>query len=287
MHGTQERCTAKVALTNVTAGDTANASDLNQYKEALEGTRDFAPTIAASAGADITFKLSDAAGSRKMIVENSSGTDSLVISSNGTVTPTQLVITGSSSPSNTNAGYVQYNNTKNVLVYGNGTQIVEVADGASTNLALLSAEQTINNTTTLTTLADFTTALVANGTYVAEFVLIYLSGTTPDVKFKWDISGVSGCTIEWGQTGPSTINAAAPSGGGAITTYNSMHDQTQTMALAGQATAADNKVVVPIFATIHNSSTAGDLRFQWAQNTADGSNTSLLVGSYMKITRNA
>lgn len=276
-----------MALTNVTAGNTANASDLNQYKEALEGTRDFTPTIVAASGADITMRLADAAGARKMIVENSSGTDSLVVSSDGTVTPTQLVITGSASPANTNAGYVQYNTTKNVLAYGNGTQVVEVADGASTNLVPLSSEITVNNTTTLTTIADFTTALVASATYVAEFVLIYLTGTTPDIKLKWDISSVTGCTIEWGQTGPSTINAAAPSGGAAITTYNSMHDVSQTMALAGQGTGPDNKVVVPIFATIHNSTTAGNLNLQWAQNTADASDTKILVGSYMKITRNA
>lgn len=276
-----------MALTNVTAGNTANASDLNQYKEALEGTRDFTPTIVAAAGSDITMRLADAAGARKMIVENSSGTDSLVVSSDGTVTPTQLVITGSASPANTNAGYVQYNTTKNVLAYGNGTQVVELADGASTNLVPLSSEITVNNTTTLTTIADFTTALVASATYVAEFVLIYLTGTTPDIKLKWDISSVTGCTIEWGQTGPSTINAAAPSGGAAITTYNSMHDVTQTMVLAGQGTGPDNKVVVPIFATIHNSTTAGNLNLQWAQNTADASDTKILVGSYMKITRNA
>jgi hypothetical protein len=276
-----------MALTNVTAGNTALAADLNQYKEALEGTRTFVPTIAAAAGSDITLQLADAAGARKLIVENSGGTDGFTVDSNGVVTPTILQVTGVATPADTVAGRVSYNTTKNVLVYGNGTQVVEIADGASTNLALLSAEQTINNTATLTTLADFTTALVANATYVAEFVLIYLSGTTPDVKFKWDIGSVSGCTIEWGQTGASAINAAAPSGGGAITTYNSMHDQTQTMALSGQGTAADNKVVVPLFATIHNSSTAGNLNFQWAQNTANGSNTSLLVGSYMKVTRNA
>ena len=116
---------------------------------------------------------------------------------------------------------------------------------------------------------------------------IYLSGTTPDVKFQWDISSVSGCTIEWGQTGASAINAAAPSGGAAITTYNSMHDVSQPMALAGQGTGVDNKVVVPISAMIHNGSTTGDLRFQWAQNTAAASDTKILVGSYMKITRNA
>ncbi len=274
-----------MALTNVTAGDTANASDLNQYKEALEGTRDFIPTIKAASGADITLQLADSAGARKMIVENSAGTDSLVVSSDGTVTPTLLAITGSASPSNTNAGYVQYNNSKNVLVYGNGTQIVEVADGASTTLALLSAEATVNNSTTLTTISDFTIPLVASGTYVAEMVLIYLTGTTPDIKFAWDITSVTGTTIEWGQTGASAINAStSPS---ASTSYNSMHTVTETMVLSGQGTSSNNKVIVPIFATIHNSSTAGDLRFQFAQDTADASDTKLLVGSYIKATRNA
>ena len=276
-----------MALSNVTAGDTALAADLNQYKEALEGTRDFSPLMKAASGTDFYIRMSNTGGGQFFKVQNSRAADALVVNSAGVVTPTTLQITGLSAPSDVTAGRLSYNTTKNVLVYGNASQVVEIADGASTNLAVLGSEQTVNNTTTLTTLTDFTYALVANATYVAEFVLIYLSGTTPDVKFQWDISSVSGCTIEWGQTGASAINAAAPSGGGAITPYNSMPDQTQTMALAGQGTAADNKVVVPIFATIHNSSTAGDLRFQWAQNTADGSNTSLLVGSYMKITRNA
>ena len=276
-----------MALNSVTSGNVANSSDINQYKEALEGTRDFSALMKAASGTDFYIRMSNTGGSQFFKVQNSSAVDALVVNSAGVVTPTTLQITNQSAPSDVTAGRMSYNSTKNVLVYGNGSQVVEVADGASTNLALLSAEQTINNTATLATLTDFTTALVANATYVAEFVLIYLSGTTPDVKFKWDIGSVSGCTIEWGQTGASAINAATPSGGGAITTYNSMHDQTQTMALAGQGTGADNKVVVPIFATIHNSSTAGNLNFQWAQNTANGSNTSLLVGSYMKITRNA
>ena len=276
-----------MALSSVTAGNTANATDINQYKEALEGTRDFSALMKAASGTDFYIRMSNTGGSQFFKVQNSSSVDALVVNSAGVVTPTTLQITNEAAPADVTAGRISYNSTKNVLVYGNASQVVEIADGASTNLALLAAETTINNTSTLTTLTDFTTALVANATYVAEFVLIYLSGTTPDVKFKWDITSVSGCTIEWGQTGASAINAAAPSGGGAITTYNSMHDQTQTMAISGQGTGADNKVVVPIFATIHNSSTAGNLNLQWAQNLADGSNSSLLVGSYMKITRNA
>ena len=115
--------------------------------------------------------------------------------------------------------------------------------------------------------------------------IIYLSGTTPDIKFEWDIGNVPLCTIEWGQTGSSAINGAAPSGGGAITTYNSMHDQSQTMVLSGQGTGADNKVMVPMVATVHNDTTAGNLLFKFSQNVADVSNTQVLVGSSIKITR--
>ena len=264
-----------MALDSVTAGNTANATDINQYKEALEGTRDFSPLMIAASGTDFYVRMSNTGGGQFFKVQNSSAADALVVNSAGVVTPTTLQITGLSAPSDVTAGRLSYNTTKNVLVYGNASQVVEIADGASTNLAVLGSEQTVNNTATLTTLTDFTYALVTNATYVAEFVLIYLSGTAPDVKFKWDLSSVSG------------ITAAAPSGGGGITTYTAMHDQTQTMAVAGQGTGADNKVVVPVFATIHNSSTAGNLNLQWAQNTANASDTKLLVGSYMKITRNA
>jgi hypothetical protein len=273
-------------LSNVTAGNTALAADLNQYKEALEGTRTFAPTIAAAAGADITLQLSDAAGARKLIVENSAGTDSLTVDSNGVVSPTILQVPTSATPTQTTAGRMEYDTTNNSLTYGDGTSVVRVAGGDTMSITQLSAQALVNNTVTLTTIADLTTALEASATYIIEMTLIYLSGTTPDIKFKWDIASVAGCTIEWGQTGASAINAAAPSGGAAITTYNSMHDQTQTMVLSGQATGADNKVMVPIVATVHNSTTAGNLNFQFAQNVADVSNTTIEVGSYIKVTRN-
>ena len=69
-----------------------------------------------------------------------------------------------------------------------------------------------------------------------ELVLIYIADGTPDIKFKWDIGSVSGCTIEWGNTGAPGINAStSPT---ASTTYNQMHDVSQTMILAGQGTGS-------------------------------------------------
>ena len=171
----------------------------------------------------------------------------LSVDSNGVVSPTNLQVPTAATPTDTIAGRLAYDSTNNVLVYGNGTVVTRIADGASTKATALPSILTENNNaTTFTTI--WTEALEASATYLVDMVIIYLSGTTPDIKFEWDIGNVTGCTIEWGQTGSSAINGAAPSGGAAITTYNSMHDQSQTMVLAGQGTGADNKVVVPMVA---------------------------------------
>ena len=273
-----------MALNSVTAGNTANATDINQYKEALEGTRDFSALMKAASGTDFYVRLANTGGGQYFIVQNSSAVTGLQVDSAGVVTPTTLQVNGVATPADTVAGRVSYDTTKNVLVYGNGTQVVEIADGASTTLVPLSAQQSTTNDT-LETITDWTVNLVANGTYVMELVLIYMADGTPDIKFKWDIGSVGGCTIEWGNTGAPGINASvSPS---ASTTYNQMHDVSQTMILAGQGTGADNKVVLPLFATIHNSTTAGNLNFQWAQNVTNATAATIEVGSYMKITRNA
>ena len=232
-----------MALNSVTAGNTANATDINQYKEALEGTRDFSALMKAASGTDFYVRLANTGGGQYFIVQNSSAVTGLQVDSAGVVTPTTLQVNGVATPADTVAGRVSYDTTKNVLVYGNGTQVVEIADGASTTLVPLSAQQSTTNDT-LETITDWTVNLVANGTYVMELVLIYIADGTPDIKFKWDIGSVSGCTIEWGNTGAPGINAStSPT---ASTTYNQMHDVSQTMILAGQGTGADNKVVLPL-----------------------------------------
>ena len=272
-------------LTNVTAGNTANAADLNQYKSALEGTTSFAPTIVAGA-ADIVLQLADAAGSYKLQVQDSTGTAGLTVNSSGIVTPTIFQVTGVATPADTGAGRVSYDTTKNVLVYGNGTQVVEIADGASTTVIPLLAQRTADpSSVTFQTLSDFNVTLAANSTYVVELLLIYLTGTTPDIQFQWNIASLTGTTIQWGSTGPPFLNlSTAPA---ASTDFNAMHDEGEILKLKGNGTSANDKTVVPVFATIHTDATGGQLEFQWAQLVADASSTTLEKGSYMKVTRNA
>ena len=274
-----------MALSNVNANDVALAADLNQYKEALEGTRDFSPLLKAASSQDFYIRMSNTGGGQFFKVQNSSSVDALVVNSNGVVTPTTLQITGLAAPADATAGRMSYDTTKNVLVYGNGSQVVEIADGASTTVVPLSAPGLSTTNDTLETIADWTVTLAANSIYVMEFVVIFLADGTPDIKFQWDIGSVPNATIQWGQTGAPAINAStSPT---ASTSYNQMHTQAQTMILSGQGTGADNKVVLPLFATIQSNSSAGLLNLQWAQNVTNAAAATIEVGSYMKITRNA
>ena len=109
-----------MALNSVTAGNTANATDINQYKEALEGTRDFSALMKAASGTDFYVRLANTGGGQYFIVQNSSAVTGLQVDSAGVVTPTTLQVNGVATPADTVAGRVSYDTTKNVLVYGNG-----------------------------------------------------------------------------------------------------------------------------------------------------------------------
>ena len=95
-------------LSNVNANDVALAADLNQYKEALEGTRDFSPLLKAASSQDFYIRMSNTGGGQFFKVQNSSSVDALVVNSNGVVTPTTLQITGLAAPADATAGRMSY-----------------------------------------------------------------------------------------------------------------------------------------------------------------------------------
>ena len=77
-------------LNNVSAGDVASAGQLNQFKEALEGARDFVPIIWAKADNNIVMKIGDAAGANSFDVQDFSGVSQFKVDSNGNVTSISL-----------------------------------------------------------------------------------------------------------------------------------------------------------------------------------------------------
>ena len=51
-------------ISNVSTGDVASASNINQYKESLEGARDFVPLLWTTAGNNTIIRMGDAAGAK-------------------------------------------------------------------------------------------------------------------------------------------------------------------------------------------------------------------------------
>jgi hypothetical protein len=126
--------------------------------------------------------------------------------------------------------------------------------------------ETLNNDNTLQNDDQLFLPVAANTEYQLEMRLRISSGATPDWKclFTFPV----GLTMNYNVT---TITA------GATTLQNFDLDQTSTTTVEGGQTSLffDGTVVV--------SSTAGTLQLQWAQNTANASDTSVLAGSYLKL----
>ena len=132
------------------------------------------------------------------------------------------------------------------------------------------ANEIVNNSTTLQNDDTLLAALAASEVVAFECALHVTSGTAPDIKFAFTVP--SGATLRWGIIGPDiTVNQTSNGeSGSALTLF------TAGVTLAGQ---------IILLGTVVNSTTAGNLQLQWAQNTADASDTTVLANSWLKVWR--
>lgn len=132
------------------------------------------------------------------------------------------------------------------------------------------ADQTVNNSTTLVNDDHLLLALGANEVWAFHLCPLVNSGATPDIKFGWTVpSGASGY---WNYTGQ---NAGA-------TTTNTFDIITGgTNARGGFA----GSLPFVLHGIVICGATAGNLQFQWAQNTANASDTKVLTNSYLIATQ--
>jgi hypothetical protein len=128
-------------------------------------------------------------------------------------------------------------------------------------------DETVNNSSTLQDDNELFVALTANNTYVFSLTLSYISGTTPDFKFKFNIP--AGASMAYGVMGLDTA-------GGFTTAGNLNSGNTPSIGgSAGDAMAICKGTVIV-------SSTAGNLSLQWAQNVANVSDTIVRAGSILE-----
>lgn len=128
-------------------------------------------------------------------------------------------------------------------------------------------DETVNNTATLQNDDELFLTVAANSVYELSGVIYHNSGTTPDFKIGWTYP--TGLTMKYPILGFN---------GGLFAT--TQYTEASTPAIDGAGTADEFTIVGGLVIV---SSTAGTLQMQFAQNTANASNTTRITGSYFKL----
>lgn len=150
-----------------------------------------------------------------------------------------------------------------LTILGTGAQIIRKT-----------ANETVNNSTTLQDDDTLLAALAANETVYFVCSIAHVGNGTADIQ--WTFTVPASAAIRWNQiggTGIDTVDAINPVV--EITTSGT----TQT---AGAFTTERR---ITIIGTVRNSTTAGNLLLRWAQNTATAVDTKVLTDSFLMVWR--
>jgi hypothetical protein len=167
--------------------------------------------------------------------------------------------------------------TFNRLGIGSTGQVLTVTSGApawetlptipTIKTVRKSADQSVTSSTTLVNDTHLKFAVAANETYIFQLWLFtYAADGTPDIKVT--CTGPSGSTVLWSSS-QVIFNAAA------ATTLTSVN----TSGVSADLFVDANNRAIQLYGTISNGATAGDLQFQWAQNTSSANSTTVKAGS--------
>jgi hypothetical protein len=133
------------------------------------------------------------------------------------------------------------------------------------------ATETVNNSTAFQDDNHFSFPVVAGGKYLAELHVGYQSSAVANLKCRWVLpSGNLDCNMFQLDAGTSDLQIYAATDG-------------QIVGIPGTGVS----VPLPLILThaVFIGGTGGNLKWQWAQNVAEVSNTSILIGSYCTLSR--
>ncbi len=149
-------------------------------------------------------------------------------------------------------------------------------DGAGTEHIIMDkpitkdSDETINNSATFQNDDDLSFSVAANEVWMIELHIEYTGGSaTSDIK--WQFTGPAGATASL-QTNYWDTGLAISMGG---------NIGLASAILAGTASGFD--LSGHIYGIVTVGGTAGTIQFQWAQNVAEGVDTTVYAGTYMKI----
>jgi hypothetical protein len=118
-----------------------------------------------------------------------------------------------------------------------------------------------SNDSVLTDDDELFAAVEANSVYVMQGWVHWTSPTTPAIKFGW--TAPAGATLDWSSSVDPDVN------------YTLASVMTRTGAVVHRVLMLVGLLVV--------GGTAGDLHLQWAQNTANGSSTTVQANSWLRL----
>ena len=132
--------------------------------------------------------------------------------------------------------------------------------GALTRIVKATTE-TVNNSTTLQNDDSFTFSVSASKDYTVKLLLRVSSGAVPDIKYLWSLP--AGATAVGIVTRPVSNDLITFSEAASVTV----------------GTSGTSNMIMLL--TIRVGTTAGTAVLQWAQEVAEVSDTSVLVGSWL------
>lgn len=131
-----------------------------------------------------------------------------------------------------------------------------------------------NNTAAYVSDADLVFPAAASTKYTFRGVLFFDTSATADFKFQ--LAGPASPTLLRFQ------HTVVIPGGSALSSIAVDSAYSTSVAVTGAGTSGG---YVQFDGILHNGTTAGEVALQWAQNTADASNTTVLAGSYLEWMR--
>lgn len=141
-------------------------------------------------------------------------------------------------------------------------------------LARKSVDETVNNSAALQNDDHLFFSVAANEVWFVQAWLVIDSGATPDIKFGWTLPAAA--TMRWGFIGGDQATGTVPGwhwSAGVGTVLATTGTLTQAGSGAGSAIGTAFAGIAAI------GGTAGTVQLQWAQNTANVSDTKVLMNS--------
>lgn len=137
--------------------------------------------------------------------------------------------------------------------------------------------EAVTSSTTMQNDDELFVPVVASSVYLAELFLLYDAAAAGDIKIGW--TAPSGASLAWTVVGATTAETTNTS----VSTLNMQTRTTsETASLGGSSSTG---IGATAYGRLTVSTTAGNLQFQWAQDTSNGTATNVRAGSVLKLTR--